>query len=432
MSSPGPSSTTSSGAVVERTEDLAAAAVRGIEQLTGGRGADGAWRRGGDAGERTLCIVHDSGDVEANELRRAATSGLMALTGRADGPPLGPPPGLVAGLDRLADSVTRWSAEAGEPVEVDWGDLLTRRARLLGLRRQGPVSANGTCRLLRGAEGFMAINLPRPQDRAAVDAIVEGRAGADPWQALTAALQRTSVASLVERARLLGVPAAPLGTHRDAPALPWSACPRWSPGERRHLADLRIVDLSSMWAGPLAAMLLSRSGGRPVKVESASRPDGARAVPAFYRTLHPDDQEVVRLDLTTADGRRELYALLDEADVVIESSRPRPWSSSGAVPATWTVRRERSGSASPGTGGAKDSGSGWPSGTTPRWPGGWSSGRTISTRCSAATHWPIRPRAWSPPRPPSSRSSAAVGWSSTSPWRRARRGWHRLGLRFLP
>jgi crotonobetainyl-CoA:carnitine CoA-transferase CaiB-like acyl-CoA transferase len=79
-------------------------------------------------------------------------------------------------------------------------------------------------------------------------------------------------------------------------------------------------------------MLLWCSGGRVVKVESASRPDGARAVPAFYRMLHPVDQEVMTLDFTTADGRRALHALLDEADVVIESSRPRALEQLGCGP----------------------------------------------------------------------------------------------------
>jgi hypothetical protein len=263
----------------------------------------------------------------------------MALTGRADGPPLSPPPGLVRGLDELAAAVRRWSAEVGTAVEVDWAELLTVRARALGLRRRGRHSAGGTCRLLGGRQGWIAVNLPRPEDRAAVAAVVEGDAGADPWVALEEEIARRPVTEVVGRARLLGVPAAPLAGWGQRPepttqatGRGWSSERRWAGAGPRALADLRIVDLSSMWAGPLAAAVVGRGGARVVKVESTRRPDGARAVPALYRSLHPDDQEVVRLDLLVPEGRRRLRALLAGADVVIESSRPRALEQLGAGP----------------------------------------------------------------------------------------------------
>jgi hypothetical protein len=257
----------------------------------------------------------------------------MALTGRADGPPLSPPPGMMRALDAWADEVRRWSAVVGEPVVRDVHDLLTARARLLGLRRQGRISANGTCRLLRGADAFVALNLARLDDLVAVAAIVQGDVGADPWGALGAFLMRHTGAELVARARLLGVPATVLGAGARGSGAPWTAQRRW-PVRRRPLAGLTIVDLSSMWAGPLAARLLADGGGRVVKVESAGRPDGARAVPAFFRTLHHDDQPALTIDLTTADGRARLRRLVAEADVVIESSRPRALEQLGAGPET--------------------------------------------------------------------------------------------------
>ena len=271
------------------------------------------------------------------ELRAAAESGLMALTGHAGGPPLHPP-GVARGLARLAARVTHWSAACGAAVEVDWADLVTARAGLLGLRRSGRISANGTCRLLPGPDGWMALSLPRPSDLAAVDAIVEGGAGPDPWEAVGRALAGRSVADLVARARLLGVPAAPLGVpaaalgRAEAAGAPWSAQRRWAPSATRAIEALTVVDLSSMWAGPLAAMLLSRAGGRVVKVESTSRPDGARGEPSFYASLHGPDQQVVVLDFASADGRLALRALVDQADVVIESSRPRALEQLGAGP----------------------------------------------------------------------------------------------------
>jgi hypothetical protein len=238
----------------------------------------------------------------------------------------------VPGLDRLANAIAHWSTQVGDTVVVDWADLLTVRAQLLGLRRQGRRSANGSCRLLPGPDGWVAVNLARPEDRQAVDALAGGDGGPDTWELLGRLAQRCPVAELVPRVRLLGVPAAPLGTGDATPARPWSARRYWEPDGRRHLADLSIVDLSSMWAGPLTAMLVGRGGGTVVKVESASRPDGARAVPSFYRSLHAPDQRVVTLDFARAEGRRRLRALLDEADVVIESSRPRALEQLGAAP----------------------------------------------------------------------------------------------------
>jgi crotonobetainyl-CoA:carnitine CoA-transferase CaiB-like acyl-CoA transferase len=83
------------------------------------------------------------------------------------------------------------------------------------------------------------------------------------------------------------------------------------------------VDLSAMWAGPVAAQLLGRAGARVVKVETATRPDGARRGPArFFDALH-GGHESVTVDVATSEGRGRLGALLERADVVIESSRPR-------------------------------------------------------------------------------------------------------------
>ncbi len=254
----------------------------------------------------------------------------MALSGQPDGPPLCPA-GFGRGLDEVVASIARWSAETGAVVEVDWPELVTVRAALLGLRRRGRVSPNGTCRLLAGPDGFMALNLPRPDDLAAVGAIVEGDAVADPWEAVERALARSSVTDVVARARLVGVPATPLGQGEPG-ASPWSVGRCWPRAHRRAIAELRIVDLSSMWAGPLAATLLARAGGGVVKVETTSRPDGARAVPGLYRALHDDDQPVVVVDIDTLEGRRQLGRLVNEADVVIESSRRRALEQLGCGP----------------------------------------------------------------------------------------------------
>lgn len=276
------------------------------------------------------------GRLERDAERRAvAASGLMALTGHPDGPPLAPPSALVRGLDAVVADIALWSAEVGHRVDADWADILTTRARILGLHRGGTTSANGTCRLMRAVDGWIAVNLARPEDRQALPAVIERPCGRDPWETLAKFAADTPADHVVERARLVGVPAARLGRPGSAKAgPPLTSTPTWPSSGPRAVSELRVVDLSSMWAGPLATSLLARAGARVVKVESASRPDGARAHPAFYRTLHPEGQEVQMLDLDSASGRARLRMHVEEADVVVESSRPRALEQLGAAPAT--------------------------------------------------------------------------------------------------
>ena len=92
-------------------------------------------------------------------------------------------------------------------------------------------------------------------------------------------------------------------------------------GSRRQVP--LVVDLSSLWAGPLCGRLLAAAGMRVVKVESTSRPDGARGGDVgFFHALN-GAKEHRSLPLATAGGRDRLRRLLSTADIVIEGSRPR-------------------------------------------------------------------------------------------------------------
>jgi crotonobetainyl-CoA:carnitine CoA-transferase CaiB-like acyl-CoA transferase len=93
-----------------------------------------------------------------------------------------------------------------------------------------------------------------------------------------------------------------------------------------------VVDLSSLWAGPVTARILAEAGARVTKVESRTRPDAARTDPAFYRWVHGTGQASVRLDFRSPAGRAEAAALLGAADVVIEASRPRALEQLGLGP----------------------------------------------------------------------------------------------------
>lgn len=267
----------------------------------------------------------------------AATSGLMALTGLPEGPPLLPPAGVVAGLDRLAAAVSSRSAVLGSDLELFWQPAVTGRAALLGLRRQGRCSANQSCRLLASADGWIACNLARPDDRRTVAAVTGG--DDDPWPALAQRAERELAAETVGTLRLLGVPAAVLAPPTADTAIVVER--RWEATAPAPLAGLEVVDLSAMWAGPLVAKVLADGGAHVTKVESTARPDGARRTPGFYRWLHRDDQPTVVLDLTSPSARSTLRDLVTGADVVIEASRPRALEQLGCDPGVIAPRAGR-------------------------------------------------------------------------------------------
>jgi crotonobetainyl-CoA:carnitine CoA-transferase CaiB-like acyl-CoA transferase len=96
--------------------------------------------------------------------------------------------------------------------------------------------------------------------------------------------------------------------------------------------QLSVVDLSSLWAGPLAGSLLRHAGARVVKVESTTRPDGARSGPkSLFQSLN-HGKESVTFDFTSPSGRRELRDLVSRADAVITSARPRALEQLGLDP----------------------------------------------------------------------------------------------------
>jgi crotonobetainyl-CoA:carnitine CoA-transferase CaiB-like acyl-CoA transferase len=129
-----------------------------------------------------------------------------------------------------------------------------------------------------------------------------------------------------------GVPAAALPAVRPDVAVPWSVTTIASPRSGLRLDGAVVVDLSSLWAGPLCAQLLGRAGATVIKVESTRRPDGARmGDSAFFDWLHAGHQSVA-VDFTTAAGRAALADLVRAADVVIEASRPRALANLGLAP----------------------------------------------------------------------------------------------------
>jgi hypothetical protein len=268
-----------------------------------------------------------------------ARSGLMHLTGQACGPPLAPRAPVLARAAVIAAAIAELTGRDADPVRLDLDHILAFRSSLTRWTRRGTVSANGTCRILRAAEGWLAVNLARPDDLRSVPAAL-GRdvrrpvSDAAVWDELRADAAARPAAQLAAAAQAVGIPAGVLGRERPAPVTTTRLGPAGS-------APRLVLDLSAMWAGPLCANILGRAGWRVLKVEDVRRPDGARSgPPAFYADLHAGAQTVI-LDFGSAHGRAELARLADHAGIVVESSRSRALRRLGVVAEDWL-------SASPG------------------------------------------------------------------------------------
>ncbi|HVB44909.1 MAG TPA: CoA transferase [Streptosporangiaceae bacterium] len=261
-----------------------------------------------------------------------ARSGLMHLTGLAAGPPLAPTAPVLLRAGAVATAITDLSGALGRRVEVDLNHLLAFRASLAGWSRRGTVSANGTCRILRAADGWLAVNLARPSDVECLPALLRRALRGEPWAELAAHAEVRPAASLAAAAQVLGIPAAPLAGPVAGPV-------RISELGPAGQAPAVVLDLSAMWAGPLCARVLRLAGLELIKVEDVSRPDGARTrLPAFYAELHKNAQDIA-VDFGTPRGRAELARLADSAGVVIEASRPRALRRLGLIAEEWLASR---------------------------------------------------------------------------------------------
>jgi hypothetical protein len=246
----------------------------------------------------------------------------MALTGWPDHP-IGPPAGLVDGIDRVARSFPGLDALA----------LLGERAALMGLWRRGTTSCGGSCRLLPSGDGFMAVSLPRADDMETVPAWLElddvPESVPAMWSSVASRMQQGDPDLLLARAQLLGLPAAVVGESAGHVGVVRSLLGEAPPRSELNgdltgdLTGLIVVDLSALWAGPLCGDLLARAGATVVKVESTQRPDGARRGPAEFFDLLNGRKRSVVLNFQSHSGVRVLHGLLQRADVVIEASRPR-------------------------------------------------------------------------------------------------------------
>ncbi|MFC8668857.1 MULTISPECIES: CaiB/BaiF CoA transferase family protein [Streptomyces] len=94
------------------------------------------------------------------------------------------------------------------------------------------------------------------------------------------------------------------------------------------LTGLRVLDLATLFAGPLAATMLGDFGAEVIKVEHPRRPDPSRGhgpskngIGLWWKLLGRN-KRTMTLDLSTTGGRTTLLRLAASADVIIENFRP--------------------------------------------------------------------------------------------------------------
>jgi hypothetical protein len=264
----------------------------------------------------TGCSIPQFSPPELPALQRWARSGLMALTRPADGAPLLPARDYCGRISEITQAANALARLAGMAANID-ESVVSERAALLGLTGKGAVSANGSCHMVRACDGWLAVNLPREDDYALLPAWLGREVPGNVWRHIEAAAAPQACNKMVEAAQILGLAVAKAN---DAFAPPPVVVRMGAPDTRRRKAPL-VLDLSSLWAGPLCGAVLAQAGADVIKLEGRSRPDGARfGNAAFFARLN-FAKRMLALDLP--QERATLAELFAAADVVIESARPR-------------------------------------------------------------------------------------------------------------
>ena len=224
----------------------------------------------------------------------------------------------------------------------------TRDERAMQVNLSGTERWRELCRLLEldgdgGLDFSDPASLANLNDRAWCDRMLDdisrrfGTRTADEWeQALLATPAAVSKCSTLEewraheQARANGV-----WTHDGFVASPVRVqTDGHTPGRRRRhggehgaLAGHRVVDLSSFWAGPLAARLVGELGAEVIKVQPPGGEGAFQLVPVLPNIYVDGNRSKtgITLDLRTAGDRERLLDLVRAADVVVENSVGDAW-----------------------------------------------------------------------------------------------------------
>lgn len=87
------------------------------------------------------------------------------------------------------------------------------------------------------------------------------------------------------------------------------------------LAGVRVLDLSRLLPGPFCTLYLAQLGAEVIKIEEPNGGDYARGMPEMFSLVNRGKKSIA-LDLRLEADREQFFALVETADVVIESFRP--------------------------------------------------------------------------------------------------------------
>lgn len=234
---------------------------------------------------------------------------------------------MVPAVPALADVANGWLRRLAalaphcRALDFDAAELLEERARLRGLSVRDQVSPGGACHFFQAADGWLAINLPRDSDLELLPAWLQAEVTHVPLDTLASRIRGLSRGELLMQGRLLGLAVAlpDTGETPPSPDLPRGRANVDSPSGRRPV----VVDFSGLWAGPLCTDLLRRAGANVIKVESMTRPDGAREGEKTFYALLNQGKTAITFNPDRPDSLARLHALLSRADIVVEAARPR-------------------------------------------------------------------------------------------------------------
>jgi crotonobetainyl-CoA:carnitine CoA-transferase CaiB-like acyl-CoA transferase len=107
------------------------------------------------------------------------------------------------------------------------------------------------------------------------------------------------------------------------------------PAGKLPFSGLRILDMTTFWAGPSCTHILAMLGAEVIHVESTRRPDGTRLIAGIPVTEEQwwekspifsglnTNKKGLTLDLQSATGRALLNRLVATCDVIVENFTPR-------------------------------------------------------------------------------------------------------------
>jgi crotonobetainyl-CoA:carnitine CoA-transferase CaiB-like acyl-CoA transferase len=106
------------------------------------------------------------------------------------------------------------------------------------------------------------------------------------------------------------------------------------------LDGVRVIELATLFAGPLATAFLADFGADVIKLEHPRKPDPSRGhgpakegVGLWWKVLGRN-KRTATLDVSTPDGARLLLRLVEDADVLVENFRPGTLERWGIGPST--------------------------------------------------------------------------------------------------